>query len=116
MNESWPGSVSPLAGATMALVMPLMRVDGNQRCLRMERVVDMHVRHDLIAVFNVIIGHAVSRNFGQAKMGFRIDQAGINRHAGYVDHLGRLGNGRAAPPMAVIFPFCITTTPFSITP
>ena len=60
----------------------------------MERIVDVHVRHDFVAVFQFVIGHAIGGDLGQTQMRFRIDQAGINRHAGYVNHLRTAGDGR----------------------
>ena len=90
---------------------------GNQFRLGVECVVDMHVRHDLVAEFDQIVGAFLGGDFRKAKSGFGIDQAGIDGHACDVDDLGVAGMlTEAAGPTAVILPFCITITPFSIMP
>ena len=55
--------------------------DGNEFGLGVEGVVDMHVGHDLVGVFDEIVGHLVGADLRQTEVGFRIDQAGIDGHA-----------------------------------
>jgi hypothetical protein len=47
----------------------------------------MHVRHDLIAHLDEIVGHVLGRDLGQPELCFGIDQAGVNGHSGDVDDL-----------------------------
>ena len=47
----------------------------------------VHVWHDLVARFDQIIRHVLRRDFGEAKLRFGIDEAGIDRHACGVDDL-----------------------------
>ena len=54
----------------------------------MEGVGHVHVRHDLVAGFHQIVGHLLGADLGKAEVGFRIDQAGINRHAAHVYDFG----------------------------
>ena len=58
----------------------------------MKRVVNMHVRHDFVAHLDFVIGHALGGDFRQAQVSFRVDQAGIDRHAGCVDHFSASGD------------------------
>src|SRR3954470_12419300 len=52
----------------------------------MESVKHVHVRHNLIAGLDQIVGAVLSRNFGQPEVAFRIDQPGIHRHPSHIDH------------------------------
>ena len=42
----------------------------DQRRFRMKGIIDMHVRHDLIAVFQGIVGRSVRGYLGQAQVRF----------------------------------------------
>ena len=118
MNESWPGRVSWLCGRDDGVGDAVEPRDRNQFRLGMEGVVHMHVRHDLVAGLDQIVGAVLGGNLGEAEVAFRIDQPGIDRHAGDVDDLRVLRDLRPKPaaPTAVILPPCITSTPFSIAP
>ena len=50
----------------------------------MEGIGHVHVRHDLVAGLDQVVGHFFGADLSKAEVGFRIDQAGINRHAARV--------------------------------
>jgi hypothetical protein len=60
----------------------------NQRRLGMEGVGGVHVRHDLVAQFDHVVGHGFGRNLGEAQAGLGIDQAWVDGHTGGVDNFG----------------------------
>ncbi len=47
----------------------------------------MHVRHDLVAGFDEVVGHTFGADFSESEVGLGIDQAGVDGHAGRVDNL-----------------------------
>ena len=59
----------------------------NQGRLRVERLGGMHVRHNLVAQFDEIVGHGFGGDFREAEARLRIDQPRIDGHAGYVNDL-----------------------------
>ena len=72
----------------------------------MEGVVHVHVRHDLIAGLDQIVGAALGGNLGESKIAFGIDQPGIHGHSAHIDHFrifrnlhraGRTDGGDLAP-------------------
>ena len=73
----------------MALVMPLRRATGMSADSAWKASVDVHVRHDLVARLDEIVGHRFGGDFGEAELSFGIDQAGVDGHAGGVDDLAR---------------------------
>src|ERR1700756_803297 len=58
----------------------------------MKRLVDVHVRHDLVGEFDAVVGAGFGRNLGKAERGLRIDESRIYRHASDVDDFGVLRN------------------------
>ena len=54
----------------------------------MERVVDVHVRHDFIAVLDQIIRALLCRDFRQPQVSLGINQPRINCHAGHINDPG----------------------------
>ena len=53
----------------------------------MKRIRDVHLRHDLVAQLDEIVGHFLGFNFGETEMRLRVDQPRINSHPGHIDHL-----------------------------
>ena len=52
----------------------------------MESVKYVHVRHDLVADFDSIIGARLSRYLGQSQRCLGIDESRINRHTTDINH------------------------------
>jgi len=64
----------------------------DQRRLRVKRLGGVHVRHDLVAPLDQIVGHGFGGDFREAEAGLRIDQTRIDGHAGHVDDLRGAGD------------------------
>src|SRR6201997_2673585 len=65
----------------------------------MKRLVDVHVRHDLVGEFDAVVGAGFGRNLGKAERSLRIDESRIYGHAGDVDDSGvlrKFDGGRCA--------------------
>ena len=65
----------------------VVAVDRDARRLSMEGVGHVHVRHDLVRRFGKVARHGVGLDLDQAEVGFRVDQAGVDRHAARIDDL-----------------------------
>src|SRR5581483_9854445 len=50
--------------------------DGNEFGLGVERVVDMHVRHDLFGAFDEVVAHLVGGDLGEPEVRLGIDETG----------------------------------------
>jgi len=65
---------------------------GDELRLRMKRIVHMHVRHDLIAELDEIIGHFFRRDFRESKLRLRVDQSRVHGHPANVNQARVLGD------------------------
>jgi hypothetical protein len=57
-----------------------------------ESVVDVHIGEDFVRGFDEVVAHLVGGDFGKAKVGFGVDEAGVDGHAFGVDDGGAFGD------------------------